>query len=802
MVETTQYNGIGLLDGTLQDLSVNLTLNEGLLRGSSLSLASLGSNSLVDTRVQTTQRRDVSVETFVVKGDTSGSDLRINGVSIAASTTATAQSNTVFAKAEVINAQTASTGVTAEVLSTSLQLAQTIAADADGGQIRVNGTVISFGALQANDADSTLQNAINAQSATTGVTATFGSDGLVLTQAAGGELSVVNESGQTLGTTGNSATLTGQARLRISSDLGFTVDGSGASAFGLTSSAIYGSTTPSSAAEISVVYETDGSTSPVSNLTINGVSISGFVDDGVSSVDGDLSAVAVSNAINAQTATTGVTASVVDTQLVVGSITADDGGFVGLGVERGQLIRMTDMTDMRLAVRLGVTDVVQAPSTADKQAAYDAAYAVAVASGSADPVKDAVQSATSSIAEDMFSDVVDAIVDGVVSGVTHMTVSPSQEAALRSYIEGLESNFYTQIVNIAGNTAASDPSDPVAAIDSGLDRFIALGDRWTRVGASNAGIDIIDPVETLSRINSGQDLVTASVDGSGNLVLTADDPNNHIEFQLWRGTVDPYGLAMADFGVSQMVSGTGSVTLGDAGYLGFGHVRITVVEDRIDVGAIQANDADGALRAAINAQTATTGISAHLSASNELILSAEDGRNISFMQGLAASYAGLAYDTGNPDTEIGEKQTTGRIVLSSDNAIHLASDSAEAFGTGTVSADAITRATSNTTVSTGLDATNLLSASSAARALEVVDSALDQVFNQRLLTRQQQGTLERAWVSSPVRPTSSKRPYKRSRRRRAASGLRPAPQSPSSRSGLHCGGSRIFPSPERNPANR
>jgi flagellin len=58
----------------------------------------------------------------------------------------------------------------------------------------------------------------------------------------------------------------------------------------------------------------------------------------------------------------------------------------------------------------------------------------------------------------------------------------------------------------------------------------------------------------------------------------------------------------------------------------------------IDIGAVTvlAGDASGALLAAINSKSSTTGVSASLDSSNRLVLSADDGRNISVVQKAAA----------------------------------------------------------------------------------------------------------------------------------------------------------------------
>jgi flagellin len=84
--------------------------------------------------------------------------------------------------------------------------------------------------------------------------------------------------------------------------------------------------------------------------------------------------------------------------------------------------------------------------------------------------------------------------------------------------------------------------------------------------------------------------------------------------------------------VATTKTGSGAVT---AATVAAGDIYI----NGIDIGAVTvlAGDASGALLAAINSKSSTTGVSASLDSQNKLVLSAADGRNISLVAKSAAS---------------------------------------------------------------------------------------------------------------------------------------------------------------------
>ncbi|MEO1234691.1 MAG: flagellin [Myxococcota bacterium] len=187
----TTFNGRTLLDGSLS----NIQFHVGAFEDQAVGLTVKGSRSFNLGSVYTA---DITANTVAsVNGD-----LTLNGVSIDG-TAATDDSlspaadadHSAIALATVINEKSADTGVTAEVNANVL----TGVAGAGGAltiDFEINGASISIVAAvgtQANDADSTVRNAINAVSGSTGVVATLGaSNQLVLTAQDGRNIVTTN----------------------------------------------------------------------------------------------------------------------------------------------------------------------------------------------------------------------------------------------------------------------------------------------------------------------------------------------------------------------------------------------------------------------------------------------------------------------------------------------------------------------------------------------------------------------------------------------------------------------------------
>ncbi|MCE7885471.1 MAG: flagellin [Candidatus Sumerlaeia bacterium] len=226
---TTQFNGRNLLDGSFTSTSLQVGAN--VAQTISVDITSIRAISLGATATYAG-----SAITAAAAGDLD--DLTINGIQIAnpvasddtVSTTANAVS--AIALAAAINASSGQTNVTATV-----NAATTTGGSAVGGgtlnstnNFTINGVTFNAGTIQANDADGALQNLINAQAASTGVTASISGNNLVLTAADGRNIQVT--------AAGTGATITGVAAavykgsVTLSSLEQFTVGGSDASAAG------------------------------------------------------------------------------------------------------------------------------------------------------------------------------------------------------------------------------------------------------------------------------------------------------------------------------------------------------------------------------------------------------------------------------------------------------------------------------------------------------------------------------------------------------------------------------------------
>jgi len=128
---------------------------------------------------------------------------------------------------------------------------------------------------------------------------------------------------------------------------------------------------------------------------------------------------------------------------------------------------------------------------------------------------------------------------------------------------------------------------------------------------------------------------------------------------------------------------------------------------------VAADDSDGALRDAINAVSNQTGVTASLDASNQLVLTAEDGRNIQVTAG----------GTGATITGQAAATTMGTFTLTSAESI--------AIG-GTSPADAgLTAGTVAVDTNSAVNSVSVLTQTDAASAITTIDAALKQVNSQR-----------------------------------------------------------------------
>lgn len=130
---------------------------------------------------------------------------------------------------------------------------------------------------------------------------------------------------------------------------------------------------------------------------------------------------------------------------------------------------------------------------------------------------------------------------------------------------------------------------------------------------------------------------------------------------------------------------------------------------------IQANDGDGVLRNAINAKSNQTGVVATLNASNELVLTARDGRNISIDH------------TGTVGNEFGLAAAAANVDVSQGGTIELVSQDNVVVGGTTPGYAGLTAGTSTPLDNTAVQYIDLMSAVNANLAVDIADNALEQI---------------------------------------------------------------------------
>ncbi|MCA3220105.1 MAG: flagellin [Burkholderiales bacterium] len=220
---TTQFNGLNLLDGTLGSAQFQVGANAN--QTINLSISDVQGGAIGNYGYTTAATAGTSVEAAAAGTDASTvtnrvaqQTLQINGngqsASVSVGTGASAK-----AVADLVNAKTGTTGVsaTASTYATlgGLQLAGTLTFSLQG-----NGNAVSIGVSVGSTSDlSSVAQAINAQSATTGITASATGGTVQLTSRDGYDIKIADFSNSS-GTSGT-ITLTGTSS-------SFTATGAGA----------------------------------------------------------------------------------------------------------------------------------------------------------------------------------------------------------------------------------------------------------------------------------------------------------------------------------------------------------------------------------------------------------------------------------------------------------------------------------------------------------------------------------------------------------------------------------------------
>lgn len=224
IAETTQFNGKNVLDGTLSNASFHIGANANQVINVSIG----------DVRgTSTGAYQTASANTYgAVQGDVdyAGADLVILG-SKGSATASIAVDASAKAAAAAVNAQTVNTGVTATARTSAVL---TFAGD-DNFSFALNGETVT-GSVASGDVTAVAE-AINAQSATTGVTAAMNAakTAITLTDHDGDDIAVtaftavggatMDFSGETVDGAGTD-TAYAKGAFTLESSLGFSVDDS------------------------------------------------------------------------------------------------------------------------------------------------------------------------------------------------------------------------------------------------------------------------------------------------------------------------------------------------------------------------------------------------------------------------------------------------------------------------------------------------------------------------------------------------------------------------------------------------
>ena len=261
-----------------------------------------------------------------------------------------------------------------------------------------------------------------------------------------------------------------------------------------------------------------------------------------------------------------------------------------------------------------------------------------------------------------------------------------------------------QTIDVSVGDAQSDALGANATLDAG---GLGLGDAIVSGTINNSALDL--------EINGTA--VTTQSDG-----VSTDG-----------GTVSAKAFAA---GINEVAGTTGVTATANATEVNLG--AITADGDGLTAGQFQINgvditpaaintgDSDGALREAVNAVSNQTGVKATLNDSSELVLTAEDGRNIEF----TADGTGDVNVFGSGDIDISgtvDLVTTGSVTLDSGEAIVVTANQAAAATEGLTFASDTTQVTTTNSVSN----VDISTVGGANDALANVDRALDQVNSLR-----------------------------------------------------------------------
>ena len=191
IAETVQFNGLNLLDGTFTSKELQVGAYSGANQRISIDLEGTTAESLGQAFTLGTGATAVGT-TAAASGDitiTSGGVTTLVGASTADGVSTAGDDSSALSFANAINAVTGKTGVTAEAINNYTNAAQTAGTIASNDLV-ING--VNIGAVTlAGASDTSLLDAINAVSDSTGVTATLGANNKLTLNAEDGRNIVV-----------------------------------------------------------------------------------------------------------------------------------------------------------------------------------------------------------------------------------------------------------------------------------------------------------------------------------------------------------------------------------------------------------------------------------------------------------------------------------------------------------------------------------------------------------------------------------------------------------------------------------
>jgi flagellin len=365
--ESTQFNGVSLLDGSAQNLSLQIGSNAFQTVEFSIDSARTDRLGVMQT---------TSLSAMFENGDATATaamqqgDLVLNGVVVGASlasydsSSSVDQDQSAIAKAGAINAVSDQTGVSAQVNTNLLEGSSMTTSSTTSGNISLNGVTIALSTLSGDEAATravTVQ-AINNVSGQTGVTAVdSGSDttGVQLVAEDGRNISLSFGAGVNAAQTGLTSAVAYGTFTLVSDDTITVQEGLGGA---LERTGLAAGSYEKGLATFSVTNN-NGASIVAGDFRINGALIGASlaISDPASTADASASAIAKVAAINEVSDESGVTArvndNVADGTTMVG---ADADGTVTInGVDTENFA--TDATDLA-ATRQNVVNAVNAIS--------------------------------------------------------------------------------------------------------------------------------------------------------------------------------------------------------------------------------------------------------------------------------------------------------------------------------------------------------------------------------------------------------------------------------------------------------